>query len=122
MKMTKTDAVFKHRVLWCAMADYIEKGIIKDTVAELKYEVLKERFPAYALNLDYNCFLCTYALDCKRCPLQDITQSDCLKGLYRKFDYVVYRMAGRELGYFPEAVKTVAVKIALKIAFLPVIN
>ena len=72
MEMTKTDAVFKHRVLWCAIADYIEKGFIKDTIGELKYTVLIERFPAYALNLDCNCFLCTYALDCKRCPLQDI--------------------------------------------------
>ena len=116
MGLTKADAVFKHRVLWCAMADYIEKGIIKDTVAELKYEVLKERFPAYALNLDYNCFLCTYALDCEHCPLQDITQSNCLGGLYRNFDFV-YHMEGRELGDFSEAVKT-----ALKIAFLPVIN
>lgn len=116
MEMTKTDAVFKHRVLWCAIADYIEKGIIKDTTVELKYTVLIERFPAYTLNLEYNCFLCTYALDCKRCPLQDITQSDCLKGLYRNFDFV-YHVEGRKLGDFSEAVKT-----ALKIAFLPVIN
>ena len=121
MELTKADAVFKHRVLWCAMADYIEKGVIKDTVAELKYKVLKERFPTYALNLEYNCFLCTYALeynwfDCERCPLQNITQSDCLDGLYRQFD-AEYHMKGRELGDFSEAVKT-----ALKIAFLPVIN
>ena len=116
MGLTKADAVFKHRVLWCALADYIEKGIIKDTVAELKYKVLKERFPTYAENLVYNCFLCTYANGCISCPLQDITQSDCLGGLYRNFDFV-YHMEGRELGDFSEAAKT-----ALKIAFLPVIN
>lgn len=116
MGLTKADAVFKHRVFWCAMAEYMSKGIVKDTIGELKYTVLIERFPAYALNLDCNCFLCTYALDCKRCPLQDITQSDCLKGLYRNFDFVYY-VEGRELGDFSEAVKT-----ALKIAFLPVIN
>lgn len=116
MELTKADAVFKHRVLWCAMADYIEKGIIKDTVSELKNKVLEERFPAYTGVLDYNCFLCTYARECEHCPLQDITQSDCLGGLYRNFDFV-YHMEGRELGDFSEAAKT-----ALKIAFLPVIN
>lgn len=116
MILTKADAVFKHRVLWCAIADYIEKGIIKDTIGELKYTVLIERFPAYALNLDYDSFLCTYALGCERCPLQNITQDNCLGGLYRNFDFY-YHTEGRELGDFSEAVKT-----ALKIAFLPVIN
>ena len=116
MGLTKADAVFKHRVLWCAMADYISKGVVASTISTLKDMVLEERFPNYAGVLDYNCFLCTYARDCEHCPLQDITQSDCLGGLYRNFDFV-YHMEGRELGDFSEAVKT-----ALKIAFLPVIN
>ena len=116
MYLTKADAVFKHRVLWCAIADYIEKGIIKDTIRELKYMVLRERFPAYAEILDYDCFLCAYALGCSRCPLQDITQINCLNGLYRQFDFSYYAEC-RELGDFSKAVKT-----ALKIAFLPVIN
>lgn len=116
MGMTKTDAVFKHRVLWCAMADYIAAGIVENTITELKTDVLIERFPDYAGVLDYDCFLCTYACVCERCPLQDIAQSDCLCGLYRNFDFA-YNTIGRKLGDFSEAVK-----IALKIAFLPVIN
>lgn len=116
MELTKADAVFKHRVLWCAMAEYMSKGIIKDTIAGLKYKVLKERFPTYTGVLDYNCFLCTYALDCSRCPLQDITQDNCLGGLYEHFSFAYYE-DGIKLGDFSEAAKT-----ALKIAFLPVIN
>lgn len=116
MGLTKVDAVFKHRVIWCAMAEYMSKGIVASTISALKDMVLEERFPYYFGMLDCNCFLCTYALDCERCPLQNITQSDCLGGLYRNFDSVYY-IEGRELGDFSEAVKT-----ALKIAFLPVIN
>lgn len=116
MEMTKTDAVFKHRVFWCAMADYISKGIVTNTISTLKDMVLEERFPNYAGVLDYNCFLCAYARGCKRCPLQDITQDNCLDGYYERFDFAYYK-EGKELGDFSEAVK-----IALKIAFLPVIN
>ena len=116
MELTKADAVFKHRVLWCAMADYMSKGIVASTISALKDMVLEERFPYYFGVLDYNCFLCTYARDCEHCPLQDITQDKCLDGLYKHFDSVYY-IEGRELGDYSEAVKT-----ALKIAFLPVIN
>lgn len=112
MGLTKSDAVFKHRVLWCAMADYMSKGIVASTISALKDMVLEERFPNYAGVLDYNCFLCTYANDCNRCPLQDITVNSCLNGLDYKFF----------LAYHVESDYSEAVKTALKIAFLPVIN
>lgn len=116
MCFTKADAVFKHRVLWCAMADYISKGIVTNTISALKDMVLEERFPYYFGKLDYNSFLCTYARGCEHCPLQDITQDNCLGGLYKHFDSVYYIV-----GDYSEAAK-IALKIALKIAFLPVIN
>lgn len=116
MELTKADAVFKHRVIWCAMAEYMSKGIVEDTIAGLKYKVLKERFSAYtmayAMDLAHKGFLCMYKLDCNRCPLQDITVNSCLNGLDYKF-FLAYHMHGD----YSEAVKT-----ALKIAFLPVIN
>lgn len=116
MGLTKADAVFKHRVLWCAMAEYIAKGIVEDAIYELKEMVLEERFPNYAGVLNYNCFLCSYACICERCPLQNITQDNCLGGLYEHFSFAYYE-DGIKLGDFSEAAKT-----ALKIAFLPVIN
>ena len=121
MGLTKADAVFKHRVLWCAMADYMSKGIVKCTIDGLKEMILEERFPNYVGVLDYNCFLCTYARDCERCPLQDIKKDNCLEdnrldGYYEQFNFAYYK-EGRKLGDFSGAVKT-----ALKIAFLPVIN
>ena len=116
MGLTKADAVFKHRVLWCAMAEYMSKGIVEDTIAGLKYKVLKERFSAYtmayAMDLAHKGFLCMYKLDCNRCPLQDITVNSCLNGLDYKFF----------LAYHVESDYSEAVKTALKIAFLPVIN
>lgn len=116
MGLTKADAVFKHRVLWCAMAEYMSKGIVEDAIYELKEMVMEKRFPNYVGVLDYSCFLCTYALACERCPLQDITQGGCLAGYFEHFHFAYYE-EGRELRDFSEAVKT-----ALKIAFLPVIN
>lgn len=116
MGLTKADAIFKHRVLWCAMADYMSKGIVASTISTLKDMVLEERFPYYFGVLNYNCFLCTYARDCEHCPLQDITQDICLGGCYEHFNFAYYQ-EGRKLGDFSGAVKT-----ALKIAFLPVIN
>lgn len=116
MGLTKADAVFKHRVLWCAMAEYMSRGIFADTINKLKDAVLEEHFPYYFDVLDYNCFLCTYAHVCERCPLQDITQDICLGGYYEHFNFAYYE-EGIKHGDFSDAVKT-----ALKIAFLPVIN
>lgn len=122
MGLTKADAVFKHRVLWCAMADYLSKGIVNCTIDGLKEMILEERFPNYVGVLDYNCFLCTYSHYCKRCPLQDITQDNdmapdnCLNGYFDHF-YFAYYEECKNSEIFSGAVKT-----ALRIAFLPVIN
>lgn len=121
--LTKADTVFKHRVMWCAIAEKLRRfdGATEDILLmEVKADVFVERFdkirPAYNL-----CFLCNYSLlahqkgnNCSNCPLlsKDQPFSDmCLNGLY--FDVI---------DYFHEHDFKKASETALKIAFLPVVN
>ncbi len=121
--LSKADTVFKHRVLWCAIAEKLRQfdGAAEDILLmEVKADVFAERFdkirPAH-----YLCFLCDYSLFthpegyiCSSCPLlsKDQPFSDmCLNGLY--FDVI---------DYFHEHDFKKASEAALKIAFLPVVN
>ena len=125
--LSKADTVFKHRVLWCAIAEKLRQF---DNATEyileyiffikVKENVCAERFdkirPAHNL-----CFLCDYSLfahpegdNCSSCPLlsKDQPFADmCLNGLY--FDVI---------DYFHEHDFKKASETALKIAFLPVVN
>lgn len=121
--LSKADTVFKHRVLWSAIAEKLRQfdGAAEDIFfIEVKVGVYVERFdkirPAHNL-----CFLCDYSLfahpegdNCSSCPLlsKDQPFSDmCLNGLY--FDVI---------DYFREHDFKKASETALKIAFLPVVN
>ena len=121
--LSKVDTVFKHRVLWCAIAEKLRQF---DNAPEyiffikVKENVYAERFdkirPAYNL-----CFLCDYSLfahpegdnGCS-CPLLNKEQpfaDMCLNGLYADV-----------IDYFHEHDFKKASEAALKIAFLPVVN
>lgn len=121
--LSKADTVFKHRVLWCAIAEKLRRfdsatGYI--FFIGVKADVYAERFgkiqPAHNL-----CFLCDYTLfahpegdNCSSCPLLSKNQpfSDmCLNGLYADV-----------IDYFHEHDFKKASETALKIAFLPVVN
>ena len=121
--LSKADTVFKHRVLWYAIAEKLRQfdSATEDVLLmEVKADVCAERFdkirPAHNL-----CFLCDYSLfahpegdNCSSCPLlsKDQPFADmCLNGLY--FDVI---------DYFHEHDFKKASETALKIAFLPVVN
>lgn len=117
--LSKADTVFKHRVLWCAIAEKLRRfdGATEDiSLMEVKADVYAERFGKIRPP-QHLCFLCDYALfahDCSSCPLLDKDQpfSDmCLNGLY--FDVI---------DYFHEHDYKKASETALNIAFLPVVN
>ena len=121
--LSKADAVFKHRVLWCAIAEKLRRfdGATEDiSLMEVKADVYAERFGKIRPPQHF-CFLCDYALlarpkggNCSSCPLlsKDQPFSDmCLNGLY--FDVI---------DYFHEHNLKKASETALKIAFLPVVN
>ena len=122
--LSKVDTVFKHRVLWCAIAEKLRRfdGATEDVLLmkKVKADVCAERFdkirPTHNL-----CFLCDYSLfahpegdnGCS-CPLLNKEQpfaDMCLNGLYADV-----------IDYFHEHDFKKASETALKIAFLPVVN
>lgn len=121
--LTKADMVFKHRVLWCAIAEKLRQfdGATEDVLLmEIKADVYAERFGKIRPS-QHLCFLCDFSLfahpegdNCSSCPLlsKDQPFADmCLNGLY--FDVIDYF----HMHDFQKASET-----ALKIAFLPVVN
>lgn len=69
MRFTKQDAIFKHRIMWCHIAHYLEKRIdskyaYAGGVVSVKADAFNSRFskciPPY---LKGNCFLCHYACE-----------------------------------------------------------
>ena len=69
MNLTKQDAIFKHRIMWCHIGHYLEKWIDSDCafiggIIAAKADALGTRFskcvPPY---LKGNCFLCHYATE-----------------------------------------------------------
>lgn len=130
LHLTKIDAVFKHRVMWCAIAEILRQleGFgLEVSLEKIKEDVIYTRFLKLHRPLA-SCFLCDYTVEvapalhgsaCDICPLMELSSSqklsdcvgECLNGL---FSVVCARISDCE---FKKASKT-----ALEIAFLPVIN
>ena len=130
LHLTKVDAVFKHRIMWCAVAEKLrrlEGSGLEVSLEKIKEDVIYTRF--LKLYRPFACcFLCDYTVEvappihgsvCKFCPLMELSLSqklldnvgECLNGL---FSVVCARISDCE---FKKASKT-----ALEIAFLPIVN
>lgn len=130
LHLTKIDAVFKHRIMWCAVAEklrQLEGSNQFITISDVKREVIDTRFSKIP-SPDARCFMCDYAIEampsihgsaCKFCPLMELSLGQkltdcigtCLNGLYSIVEAEIL------YGNYTKASKT-----ALEIAFLPVIN
>lgn len=68
-RFTKQDAIFKHRIMWCHIAQYLEKWIdseyaFKGGVITAKLDAFHARFSkCIPPLLKGNCFLCHYACE-----------------------------------------------------------
>ena len=89
MKISKKEAVRKHRMMWNWIADQYQYGSTK-SVVELKQEFTRVNDPG--VKIPSNCYCCMYAgergdlfqfisgnhsrYNCKRCPLEWPTSKD----------------------------------------------
>lgn len=83
MRLTKNQAIKRHRNMWNYIADKIEKAEHVLDIDCLKIEYLESKGIQYILN---HCFLCAYAMGkggCDVCPLEpNNATGGCLGGLY----------------------------------------